>query len=101
MPPIIQPRVHRTEDGQGNVVDEQTVQVDVTNEVNKSAIETNLAQDMAAMQTIIDTANTAVVVTTFPQAQQAARDALQRDKDIARNLRRLDRLALNKLDDAT
>jgi hypothetical protein len=61
---------------------------------NKSAIETNLTQDMAAMQAIVDTANSSIVVTTLPQAQQAARDALQRDKNIAAMLKRLGRTAL-------
>jgi hypothetical protein len=61
---------------------------------NQSAIETNLNQDMVVMQTIIDTTNASIVVTTLPQAQQAARDALTRDKDIARMLKRLGRTAL-------
>jgi flagellar hook protein FlgE len=68
---------------------------------NKTAIETNLEQDQIAMQAIIDTSNNAIVITTLPQAQQAARDALQRDKDIARNLKRLNRHALEDFDGTT
>jgi hypothetical protein len=65
-----------------------------TRQANAATLEANLAQDLALMQTIIDTANTTIVITTFPQAQQAIRDTLQRDKDIAKAARRLIKLRL-------
>jgi hypothetical protein len=74
-----------------------------TRVANTTTLEANLAQDLALMQTIIDTANTTIVITTFPQAQQAVRDTLQRDKDIAKAARRLIKLRLGgaQLDTAT
>jgi hypothetical protein len=55
----------------------------LTDGTNQTAIETNLRTDMAAMQAVIDTPN--ATLNTSPAA------AL---KDIARNLKRLDRTAL-------
>lgn len=56
----------------------------VTASTNQSAILTNLASDLAAMQTIINTANGSI-------------NAPAAIKDIARMLRRLGRLAVNDL----
>jgi hypothetical protein len=56
---------------------------------NQSAIETNLAQDMALMQAIIDTPN--VAFTNIAGAQTAMRDIQRQLKDVARNLKRVDR----------
>lgn len=55
-----------------------------TAQVNQSAIVTNLTQDQAAMQAIIDTSN--ATINSSPAAAI---------KNIARNLRRLNRQALN------
>lgn len=57
---------------------------------NRSAIETNLLQDLATMQTIIDTAN--ATINASPASYI---------KDIARAIRRLDRMALAKFDGTT
>jgi hypothetical protein len=54
---------------------------------NRATIEVNLEQDLAAMQTIIDTAN--ATINASPAAHIKA---------IARNLRRLDRIALGQYD---
>lgn len=57
---------------------------------NRSAIETNLTDDMVKMQTLIDVTNATLNAGPAPFM-----------KDIARNLRRLDRLAINDLDGST
>jgi hypothetical protein len=54
---------------------------------NKGAIEANIIQDLAAMQTIIDTAN--ATINASPASYI---------KDIARAIRRLDRMVLAKFD---
>lgn len=68
-------------------------------EGNKTAIETNLEQDQAAMQAIIDTPN--VSFTTVAQSQTAMRDIQRQLKDAARNLKRLNRVALGDYDGTT
>jgi malic enzyme len=59
----------------------------LTEATNKGAIEANIVQDLAAMQTIIDTAN--ATINASPASYI---------KDIARAIRRLDRMALAKFD---
>jgi hypothetical protein len=58
-----------------------------TETVNKGAIEANIIQDLAAMQTIIDTSNS--VLNDTPASAI---------KDVARAIRRLDRMMLAKFD---
>ena len=65
----------------GVVVEEEVV--DITEEVNQSAIEENLEQDLIAMQTILDTDNS--VINDNPAAVI---------KDIARMCKRLGRTAI-------
>lgn len=57
---------------------------------NRSAIETNLTDDMVAMQAIIDTTNATINAGPAPYM-----------KDVARMLRRLGRQALNEFDGTT
>jgi hypothetical protein len=65
----------------GVVIDTETI--DITEEVNQSAIETNLAEDLDAMQAIVDSTNADL------NANPAA--AI---KDIARMCKRLGRTAI-------
>ena len=78
--------VHAVYDAEGNVVESSEVVVDITEEVNQSAIEENLAQDLEVMQTILDTDNAALNVAAAV-------------KDIARMNKRLGHTAIQDYSD--
>ena len=86
---VYREETNETVDTEGNVIDSEVVQVDVTEETNKSAIQTNLEADLVLMQAILDDTN--ANINSNPAA---------RIKEMCRMLKRLGRTAINDYSEA-
>lgn len=95
---------NQTFDGNGNLIHEEVVEVDVTEETNERTIEDRLRADLAAVDTITGTALLSVTGSTVAEvrnsAQTAVRDLQRQVKDLARMNKRLIRLGLRAFDSA-
>jgi len=86
---IFETQTHETYGPSGNLISSVNVQVDVTEETNQSAIETNLGQDLVIMQAIIDATNASINSNPAPHI-----------KNMARMLKRLGRTAIKDYSEA-
>ena len=87
---IIRTDTNQTWDVDGNLISEETVEVDITATTNQAAIVTNLQQDMVAIQAMLDATN--ATINANPASFL---------KPIGRMLRRLGREALNDFTGST
>lgn len=95
---------NQTFDADGTLLDEEVVEVDVTEQVNQVTIEDRLRADLAAVDAITATAALSVTGTTVADvrntAQAAIRDLQRQVKDLARIEKRLIRTALRAYESA-